>query len=206
LSRNEIGSIPMLPGLTNLRELWLNYNHITDMSTVSTLTNLTQLHLFGNQIHDISAVSGLTNLTSLGLGDNQITDISSVSRLTKLVKLYLNNNRVSDTSALSGLTSLKYLSLQNNPLNTAAYCIYLPLVRSSNLNLTSLTYDPNPNPLTENDIANLIDFVEFALNWLETGCGEHNNWCDGADLNHSGNVDLNDVAEFAEYLLEDTDE
>ena len=39
------------------------------------LTNLTDLYLFGNQITDISPVAGLTGLSDLFLGSNRISDI-----------------------------------------------------------------------------------------------------------------------------------
>jgi hypothetical protein len=120
--------------------------------------------------------------------------------------VYLHENQIADISAVSELTSLKTLYLTNNPLNVAAYCIYLPLIRSFIPEPSNLSYDPNPNPLTNDDIMILIDFAESALNWLETDCGEYNYWCDGADLDRSGDVNLDDVAKFAEYLFEGTEE
>jgi internalin A len=190
--------------LTNLKTLCLCDNQISDISVLSGLTKLTELRLSNNQISDVSALSNLTNV-NIWLSDNQISDISALSVLTK-VSLRLSNNQISDISALAELTELYRLDLRGNPLNTAAYCVYLPLIGSSNPNLTRLTYDPNPNPLTEDDIASLIDFAELALNWLETGCGEQNSWCDGADLNHTGYVDLDDLAEFLNYLHKETEE
>src|SRR4028119_2289693 len=47
------------------------------------LSNLTELSLDGNQITDITGLSALTNLTSLYLDGNQITDITGLSALTK---------------------------------------------------------------------------------------------------------------------------
>ena len=47
------------------------------------------------------------------------------------------------------------------------------------------------------------DFGEFALSWLETGCGEPD-WCGGADLFRDGNaiVDEFDLMEFSTNWLE----
>jgi hypothetical protein len=46
---------------------------------------------------------------------------------------------------------------------------------------------------------NLIDLSLFADQWLETGCSDPNsNWCGGADINHSGNVDFSDFAFLAQ--------
>jgi internalin A len=43
------------------------------------LTNLRELYLFGNEISDISPLSELTNLTVLSLRDNEISDISELA-------------------------------------------------------------------------------------------------------------------------------
>ncbi|MDB9455141.1 trypsin-like peptidase domain-containing protein, partial [Dolichospermum circinale CS-541/06] len=65
--------------LTNLTELNLNGNQISDIKPLSNLTNLTSLNLWGNQISDIKPLSNLTNLTSLNLWGNQISDIKPLS-------------------------------------------------------------------------------------------------------------------------------
>src|SRR4028118_1474570 len=61
--------------LSNLTELHLPSNQITDITPVSGFTNLTRLHLENNQITDITPLSGLNNLTSLHLETNSITDL-----------------------------------------------------------------------------------------------------------------------------------
>lgn len=71
--------VSALGSLTNLQELYLTDNNISDISALSGLTNLRQLSLYDNKISDISALSGLTNLLLLGLDGNPITDYSPVS-------------------------------------------------------------------------------------------------------------------------------
>ncbi|UCG54805.1 MAG: leucine-rich repeat domain-containing protein [Dehalococcoidia bacterium] len=46
-----------------------------DISALSPLTNLTELRLIGNKISDLSSLAPLTNLTGLELCRNQISDI-----------------------------------------------------------------------------------------------------------------------------------
>src|SRR4028119_1331572 len=75
--------------LSNLTELNLNSNEITDITPLSALTNLTDLNLDWNEITDITPLSALTNLTDLNLSGNQITDITGLSALTNLSKLDL---------------------------------------------------------------------------------------------------------------------
>jgi hypothetical protein len=39
-----------------------------------------------------------------------------------------------------------------------------------------------------------LDLQEFASHWLQAGCAEPD-WCGGADIDHSGTVDLRDFAQ-----------
>jgi len=50
-------------------------------------------------------------------------------------------------------------------------------------------------------IVNFGDFAILASHWLEADCSTPG-WCEGTDLNTSGNVDCNDLASFADYWLE----
>ena len=120
LGRNNITDISPLSGLTNLRRLGLGRNSVTDISPLSGLTNLRTLGLSNNGIKDASALvavlSDLTNLTELHLRENRITDISSLSRLTHLTELRLGNNNITDVAPLASLTDLTNLHLSYNQI------------------------------------------------------------------------------------------
>jgi hypothetical protein len=60
--------------------------------------------------------------------------------------------------------------------------------------------DPNPD-LSGDCFTDFVDFGLFASHWLQSGCGPVD-WCDGADLNKSGNVDLDDLAILVEEWLQ----
>ena len=68
--------------------LYLNGSGLTDeilrdiMPEIKKLTNLTELWLFDNQITDIAPLAQLTDLTHLELNSNQITDITPIAQLT----------------------------------------------------------------------------------------------------------------------------
>ncbi len=102
--------------LSNLTELHLPSNKITDITPVSGFTNLTRLHLENNQITDITPLSGLNNLTSLHLETNSITDLAGLSPLINLRRLHLCNNPITDITGLSELTNLTRLFLSNTPV------------------------------------------------------------------------------------------
>jgi subtilisin family serine protease len=202
LHGNQISDIIALSGLTNLTRLNLDHNKITNINAVSGLTNLFQLVLAHNQISDINAISGLRNIWwVLNVSNNQISNINPISELKDLRLLYASRNQISDISALSGFTNLQYSFLEGNPLNTAAYCTYLPLIEANNPGIIRLLYDPNPNPLTNDCSTNLDELRRFASHWLDAECDEQNNWCIGADLIHLGVVNFQNFAEFAQLWL-----
>ena len=117
LYNNSISDISPLAGLTNLTRLILLNNSISNISPLRGLTNLTELYLYNNSISDISPLRGLTNLTELYLYNNSISDISPLRGLTNLTELYLYNNSISDISPLAGLTNLTWLDLDNNSIS-----------------------------------------------------------------------------------------
>jgi internalin A len=130
LEQNQISDIKPLSNLTNLTELSLGGNQISDIKPLSNLTKLTSLSLTGNQISDIKPLSNLTKLTSLSLTGNQM------SNLTNLTVLWLEGNQISDIKPLSNLTNLTVLSLEGNQISDIK-----PL---SNLTkLTSLSLEGN---------------------------------------------------------------
>ena len=49
------------------------------------------------------------------------------------------------------------------------------------------------------------DFAVFSLNWLDEGCSEADGWCDGADFTFDSQVNVRDLAFFADcWLVRDT--
>ena len=120
LGINQISDLSPLSGLTQLTTLHLYGNQISDLSPLSSLLNLTTLRLDVNQISDISALFGLTSLTSLQLSGNQISDLSPLSNLTNLTTLYLALSQIRDISALSSLTQLNELLLYANRITDLA--------------------------------------------------------------------------------------
>lgn len=76
-------NISALSSLTNLKDLVLSENQISDISALSSLKSLTDLRLFDNQISDISALSGLSKLSDLDISRNPIKDYSPLKSLPK---------------------------------------------------------------------------------------------------------------------------
>ena len=136
LRNNNISDLSPLGSLTNLQYLNLDNSKLNNINPLGSLINLNALYLGNNKINDISSLSSLVNLNTLGLGNNKLDDISPLSSLKNLKTLYLQSNIISNISSLSSLTNLNTLNLNNNKINSVK-----PL--SSLINLKTLTLDNN---------------------------------------------------------------
>ena len=130
---------------TNLTELQLWWNEISDVSPLSELKELVTLNLFYNETADISPLSGLTALEDLDLRNNAIVDASPLSGLVSLKRLSLGGNAIVDISGLSGLTSLEHLNLRENVIADASALSGLTALQSLSLNINAIS---NLSPIT----------------------------------------------------------
>jgi Leucine-rich repeat (LRR) protein len=128
LWHNQISDISPLGNLTNLTYLELGDNGISDISPLANLTNLMYLYLYSNEIGDIFSIGNLTNLKSLSLQYNQVDDISPLASLTGLTELDLWSNQISDITPLANLTDLTLLYLPRNQISDVS-----PLVDNEGL-------------------------------------------------------------------------
>ncbi len=117
---------------------------IVDLTGLETGTNIVNLFLGHNQISDLSPIAGLPKLDFVTIPSNQITDISPMWAPSNLTALDVRSNQISDLSLLLGPSNLTALRLNNNPLNTEAYCKFLPLILSNKPEM-SLAFPPPPS-------------------------------------------------------------
>ena len=93
LEGNQLTEVPKgLEKLTQIRQLILNDNQLTDVKGLEKLTKLIYLNLGGNQLTDVKGLEKLTQLTKLSFQDNQLTDVTGLEKLTQLTLLYLDGN------------------------------------------------------------------------------------------------------------------
>ncbi|MEG4250729.1 leucine-rich repeat domain-containing protein [Microcoleus sp. Pol10D4] len=144
LENNQISDLTPLQSLTNLTNLNLGNNQISDLTPLQSLTNLIELNLENNQISDLTPLQSLTSLKYLNLSHNQISDLTPLKFLTCLTYLNLSHNQISDLTPLQSLTCLTYLNLDNNqisdltPLKSLTILTYLNLDNNQISNLTPL--------------------------------------------------------------------
>ncbi|CAL6057224.1 Conserved_hypothetical protein [Hexamita inflata] len=114
----NIRSLDGLQKMTQLTELTLSLNQISNIEAIASLVNLTLLDLSQNNLEDISPIAKLKQLKVLDLSQNLITRISPLQGLDKLEILTLVQSNLTDISSLSGLTQLTELDVsQNNIAN-----------------------------------------------------------------------------------------
>ncbi len=102
-----------------------SFRDIENLSGLEFCTNLTQLFLHGNRISDITPLASLTKLKDLYLWLNDISDISALENLADLRYVFLQDNNIQDISALngqSGLGSGDVVNLSGNPINQDGLC------------------------------------------------------------------------------------
>ena len=107
LSDNPISDLSHLSGLPQLIDLILHRCNISDINPLAGLVNLFRLHLYDNSISDVGPVANLAKLEDLELERNQIRDVTPIANLVELVVLKLEGNPIRDTSPLYPLTQLE---------------------------------------------------------------------------------------------------
>jgi len=139
LSGNAISDLSPLQQLTQLTRLNLERNSVGDISALAGLANLSSLVLNGNPIKDYSPLAGLSRLSSLSAHDGGITNLAFVQNLSRLIELNLYNNRCADISSLRSLTNLNLLDLRWNPVTNQMMLSTLTNLSRLYLGATSLT-------------------------------------------------------------------
>lgn len=129
----QITNLIGLEYATNLTEMLLGHNPISDVSPLVNLAQLRILNMADCQISDLHPLANLTRLESLHLHHNQIEDITPLANLTTLTDLWLIDNQIADVRPLGNLTLLKELQIQNNSIRD-----YSPL---DTLSLINFKYD-----------------------------------------------------------------
>ena len=97
---------PSIAELDELRELFVNYTQISDITSIAKLNQLQMLFLDNTQIDNIEPIAALDKLRRLDLDYTQVSNIVPIAELDKLQTLDLTNTRVSDLSPVCRISSL----------------------------------------------------------------------------------------------------
>jgi internalin A len=116
LAGNGITNWSPLLSLPQLQTLDIGYSNLRDLSPLQELTNLTNLTVDGNPVTNLAQLVGLRNLTSLSAQNCYPSSLAGLTSLVHLQSLSLRGDGLRDPTALTALTNLVCLDLQGNPL------------------------------------------------------------------------------------------
>jgi Leucine-rich repeat (LRR) protein len=125
---SSFSSIEFLRNQSNLRDVDLWKDRISDISPLAGKKKLEKLKLTGTKVTNLSALSDADALRDLDLDDTLVSDISPLAGKKKLESLCLKGTQVTDLSALSDADSLRDLYLDNTPVSDIS-----PLAGKKNL-------------------------------------------------------------------------
>ena len=119
----EMDNLSCFKGLSNIKELSLefiggtDFFKVSDLSELEGLTNIENFTVRGYYLSDISALDNLTTLKSLSIIDSKVSDISAVEYLSELEYLSIESSvPISDYSVVFKLPKLKKLSVAKGAL------------------------------------------------------------------------------------------
>ena len=160
LDGRELGikSLSSLETATNLQELYLFFNEISDLTPLANLDQLQELYLSHNQVSDLTPLANLDQLQVLELSHNQVSDLTPLANLDKLSSLSLDSNQVSDLTPLANLDQLAALSLDSNEISDLT-----PLANLDQLQILRLNSN-QASDLTPLALANLDQLQILRLN------------------------------------------
>ena len=116
LSNNTIRNIDALMSMTELQQLHMAHNALTDLTAITGLKKLTTLDIPYNSVQTLVPVYNLTGLQELNLSNNQIVDVSNMDKLPALTHLDLSFNQVADVASIAACTNMVDLNISNNQL------------------------------------------------------------------------------------------
>ena len=167
LISDRISDLRPLSALTNLKALALSWNSITSLTGLEGLTNLTDLILDGNQVSDLQPLTNLRHLTDLCINGNRITSLTGLEALTNLTRLSLDGNQISDLQPISNLTNLEKLSFQENQISDLQ-----PISNLTNLTLLDIRWNNITSLSGLENLTNLTDIYAAANPLTDTSALE----------------------------------
>lgn len=158
LSENRISEISPLPGLIKLQRLELWSNPITDLAPLANLQNLKWLYLGCKYIipEDLSPLYKLTKLKTLHMSYCEIDNIDFLTsaRFPLIKELRLSANNISDVSALEHLPKLEVVLLDKNHISDIK-----PLVQNLEIDFGDYI-DLRENPLSLDAIEDIVTLTQ----------------------------------------------
>lgn len=122
--------------MTNLSEIIVSNNDLTDLSVLSGITSLEKITFHNNKVKDISFLKNLKNIKVVGADRNGISDLSPLSGLTKLEEFWAYGNNFTDISPLKNCKKLTHVNIGGSSIEDVS-----PLANGQSLDVLNLSYN-----------------------------------------------------------------
>ena len=160
----SISDITGIEDMSNLQNLYANYNNISDLHLINSLSDLHRIEATSNSLSVVDLSSLNNSLTAVYLYNNQISQLILPDSAYNggVMSLHLQNNILNSISFPQTLR-INYLNLNNNPLDTIDVSILYDLrdLYISNSNISSLNLSNNNSLYTldiyQNSLLTSID-------------------------------------------------
>jgi internalin A len=111
----ELQDIEFARGYSDLVEMTINKNNVSDISPLKDKDKLTRFECDFNHVSDISALKGKPDMYSVSFNYNNVTDISPLKGYD-LVRLNAAYNDIKDISVVKDMVNMDFLDLSGNGL------------------------------------------------------------------------------------------
>ncbi|QGA14410.1 hypothetical protein EYB26_002063 [Talaromyces marneffei] len=146
VSENELVQLDGTP--STLRDLHIQHNSLTNLTSWGHLINLQYLDVSGNQLETLDGFSGLFHLRELRANNNRIRNIKGVFGLNGLLRLELKHNNLTSVNFEgSELIRLSELDLSNNQITAVKHIEYLQAIETLDLSENQMRELQTPMPI-----------------------------------------------------------
>jgi internalin A len=115
LGNNNLSSLPLLTGITNLQRLFCDTNQIASLPPLN--NTIQHLGLKKNLLTAIPSLTGLNNLIYLECSFNLLTQLPDLSSQINLEQLYCTNNLLTQLPNFSTLVGLRNFNCNINQIS-----------------------------------------------------------------------------------------
>lgn len=138
IHRGSIHVLDDLLVLTNLRQVSLGYQNITDLTPLSNLQYMESVDFRNNPVEDISPLSSVLSINILVLFDTKVSDLTALQNCSRLSVLDIGFTSIEAVSALEGLESLQVLNIRKTPLKSLDNIEMLQMLEQLSISETQL--------------------------------------------------------------------
>ncbi len=133
---NPLLSLAGIEYLTNLEDLKISCNRLTDIEAVGKLRSLKKFTIMGEkgEIKDLTPLVQLPELEELNIIEQQVTDLSVLSKIKSLKTLAFSQEDFKNYESLKLLTQLESLNLFSASLNNIDFVKPLKNLKSLSIN------------------------------------------------------------------------